>query len=106
MKEEEKPPKRKKNENPIAWMSKIKLEESVVEELVVPEPKRKPGRPAGSKSENKTCFVEAGGKIMKIKMEEVQANVDAKDRQWIELSLEDKQRPLQCTTCDQRGVMI
>ncbi len=43
---------------------------------------------------------------MKIKMEEVQANVDAKDRQWIELNLEDKQRPLQCTTCDQRGVMI
>ena len=39
VKEEEKPPKRKKNENPIVWMSKIKLEESVVEELVVPEPK-------------------------------------------------------------------
>ena len=78
VKEEEKPPKRK-NENPIAWMSKIKLEESVVEELVVPEPKRKPGRPAGSKSKNKTCLVEVGGKMMKITMEEVQANVDAKD---------------------------
>jgi hypothetical protein len=81
VKEEEKPPKRKKNENPIVWMSKIKLEESVVEELVVPEPKRKPRRPAGSKSENKSCFVEVGGKIMKmkIKMEEVQGNVDAED---------------------------
>ena len=74
-----KPPKRKKNENPIVWMSKIKLEESVVEELVVPEPKRKPRRPAGSKSKNKTCLVKVGGKMMKIKMEEVQANVDAKD---------------------------